>query len=261
MGKEQNGLNDNIYENGTYINNNPALHAEDSDYKFEYIKKLISSINFSGNRIKVLDVGGGAGLIAAKTCRYLTETQGKSVDCHALDISSDILDVQCANNNYISKAMIDIGEAERESGYDLVLLIDVIEHMIEHHEIAEKINNISRNIIYNIPIEKNIMDFLRNIYMRGEYYGSQTLSLGHVHFFSSCSAKRFVSLHHKIVDSIFAEYSGHILNSNHPDYLVQKSNKFRKLELKFSHFFYRFFKYFAPFLIQGSIFFYVKGRG
>lgn len=157
--------------------------------------------------------------------------------------------------------MIDIGEAERESGYDLVLLIDVIEHMIEHHEIAEKINNISRNIIYNIPIEKNIMDFLRNIYMRGEYYGSQTLSLGHVHFFSSCSAKRFVSLHHKIVDSIFAEYSGHILNSNHPDYLVQKSNKLRKLELKFSHFFYRFFKYFAPFLIQGSIFFYVKGRG
>ena len=66
---------------------------------------------------------------------------------------------------------------------------------------------------------------------------------------------------YSIVDSIFAEYSGHILNSNHPDYLVQKSNKLRKLELKFSHFFYRFFKYFAPFLIQGSIFFYVKGRG
>lgn len=49
----------NIYQDGTYLEKNPSLHEEDSEYKFAYIRELLQDVRPEGGRFRVLDIGGG----------------------------------------------------------------------------------------------------------------------------------------------------------------------------------------------------------
>lgn len=247
-----------IYRDGTYLRNNPTLHGEDSEYKFFYIRRLLARCVFPGPTVRVLDIGGGSGVIAALVCRHLAK-QGLKVDCHAFDLSSEMLTQQSTNNPYNTLATSDFAQI-REQRYDLALLIDVIEHIPDNESVAKDVNRIARHAIYNIPIERNLFDWLRNLYMRRSYYAMQTASLGHVHFYSCGSAKRFVRTHHHLVQWIFPDYPGHLIESAFPDYVMQRANRLRSLELKISCFVFRHMKALAPWIIQGSLFMLVVSR-
>ncbi|MBK8743877.1 class I SAM-dependent methyltransferase [Propionivibrio sp.] len=247
-----------IYRDGTYLRNNPTLHGEDSAYKFAYIRRLLTRCAFPEKSVRVLDVGGGGGIIAALVCEQLAQ-QGLQVECHAFDLSPEMLAQQRANNRFNTLATSDFGEIRRQR-YDLALLIDVVEHIPDNGLVADDIDRIARQVIYNIPIERNLLDWLRNLYMKRRYYVLQTASLGHVHFYSYGSAKRFVREHHQPVASIFPDYPGHLLESDFPDYVVQRANRLRGLELLLSRFIYRRLKPLAPWLIQGSLFILADSR-
>ena len=249
----------NIYRDGTYLSNNPTLHGEDSDYKFAYIRQLLSRCAFAGPSVHILDVGGGCGGIAALVCEQLAQ-QGLQVECHAFDLSPAMLEQQRVNNPYNTLATSDFAQI-REQRYDLALLIDVIEHIPDNGPLADVVDHISRHVIYNIPIERNLFDWLRNLYMKRRYYALQNESLGHVHFYSYGGAKRFVRAHHRLVDWIFPDYHRHLLESDFPDYVVQRMNRLRGLELLVSRLIYRFLKPLAPWLIQGSLFILADSRG
>lgn len=247
-----------IYRDGTYLRNNPTLHGEDSAYKFAYIRRLLARCAFAGPSVRILDIGGGGGGIAALVCQHLAK-QGLQVECHAFDLSPEMLAQQRANNPYNTLATSDFAQI-REQRYDLALLIDVIEHIPDNGPVADDVDRIARHVIYNIPIERNLFDWLRNLYMKRRYYALQTESLGHVHFYSCGGAKRFVRAHHRPVDWIFPDYPGHLLESDFPDYVVQRTNRLRGLELSISRLIYRFLKPLAPWLIQGSLFILVDSR-
>lgn len=243
----------NIYQDGTYLEKNPSLHEEDSEYKFSYIRKLLLDVRPEGERFRVLDIGGGAGLVAAQVCQFLS-TKGVPVECHAFDLSTDMLAKQKANNPFVTLATSDFKEIKNCGAYDLALLIDVIEHIPDNDSIADEVDRLSSYVIYNIPIEYNLLDWLRNIYLSGRYYASQTASIGHVHFFSVSSAKKFIRAHHRMLRYSFPDFSGHLLDSHHPDYVKQRANSLRRAELRFSRFVYKWFNWLAPWLIQGSLF-------
>ncbi|WP_319245547.1 methyltransferase domain-containing protein [uncultured Propionivibrio sp.] len=247
-----------IYRDGTYLRNNPTLHSEDSSYKFAYICRLLERCTFPETSVCVLDVGGGGGIISALVCEKLAQ-QGLHVECHAFDLSPEMLAQQRANNRYITLASSDFGEICQQR-YDLALLIDVIEHIPDNGPVADDIDEIARQVIYNIPIERNLLDWLRNLYMKRRYYAQQMTSLGHVHFYSYGSAKRFVREHHRPVASIFPDYSGHLLESDFPDYVVQRANQLRGFELRISRLIYWCLKPLAPWLIQGSLFILAESR-
>jgi SAM-dependent methyltransferase len=248
-----------MYGDGTYLRLNPSLHEEDSDYKLTYIRELIRSLPFDRAKLRVLDIGGGTGIISRNVCRLLSE-KGYVVECHALDLSPAAVAIQKINNPYITFGTCDVAEIEEIGHYELTLLIDVIEHVPDREHFATRIDRISEHIIYNIPIERNLFDWLRNIYLRFEYYRSQTLTLGHVHFFSALDAKRFVANHHRFVRAIFSNYSMHLLGSDHPEYVKQRRNRLRRTELLISALIYKGLKPVAPFLIQGSMFILASGH-
>ncbi len=242
----------NIYSDGTYLRNNPTLHGEDGEYKFVYISRLLARCSFVGPSVRILDIGGGGGGIALLVCQHLAQ-QGLEVECHAFDLSPEMLIQQRANNPYNTLATSDFALI-REQRYDLALLIDVIEHISDNGPVADDVDRIARHVIYNIPIERNLFDWLRNLYMKRRYYALQTESLGHVHFYSYGGAKRFVRTHHRPVDWISPDYPGHLLESSFPDYVLQRKNRLRGLELSISRLIYRHLKPLAPWLIQGSLF-------
>lgn len=246
-------MSDNIYSDGSYIEQNKTLHIEDSLHKFKFIKELIDCIIFSKKNIKVLDVGGGAGLVGKYVCEYLISLD-YNIEFFALDLSLEMLEIQKKNNSNIKEIYNLAIEKINKNDFDLVLMIDVIEHIPEHTFVASHLNKISKNIIYNIPLEINVFDFLRNKYMKNNYYKMQTETIGHIHFFSYQSAIRFIKKYHMIKKYIFVDYASHILKNDSVEYNIQKSNKLRRLELKTSHFIVKYFKVLAPYLIQGSLF-------
>lgn len=248
----------NIYSDGTYLRNNPTLHGEDSAYKFKYIERLLSRCSFTNPVVRVLDIGGGTGIIAALVCRRLAK-MGIQVECQSFDLSPEMLVQQRANNPYNTLATSDFSQI-REQRYDLALLIDVIEHIPDNGSLADDVDRIAKHVIYNIPIEHNLFDWLRNLYMKQQYYAVQTASLGHVHFYSYYSAKRFVRARHELADWIFPDYPGHLLESDFPDYVMQRSNRLRRMELLISRFIYRYLRPLAPWITQGSLFMRAKSR-
>ncbi len=220
---------------------------------------MIEKCEFQGASLRILDIGGGAGIIAAEVCRFLS-SKGFQVECCAFDLSPEMLAAQKSNNPFNTLATSEIAQIRSKGKYDLVLLIDVIEHIPDNGAVAEYVDQLARYVLYNIPTENNLFDWLRNIYMRRKYYALQMASLGHVHFFSCLGAKRFVCAHHRFITSIFPDYPGHLLDSDFPDYVMQRSNRLRALELSISRFIYKRLRWLAPWLIQGSLFILAESR-
>ena len=91
-----------IYNNNSYLEKNPTLHTEDSEFKFENIKRFLSSIVVKYNRIKILDIGGGAGIIGKLVLEFFLDS-GIIVTFHSLDLSKQMLKIQLKNNPQIKK--------------------------------------------------------------------------------------------------------------------------------------------------------------
>jgi len=251
--------NDNIYSDGTYIASNPSLHAEDSEFKMSYVAQLLEKVDWNRTRINILDIGGGAGILGKFVCEWFIK-RGYTVSVHALDLSREMLEVQKKNNPYLEK--ISAGEITLlgEEFFDLILMIDVIEHIEDCHQFAADLNKYAHYIIYNIPIEINLMDVLRNIAMRNRHYQIQTESLGHIHFFSAKTATEFVDKHHKVVQKIFAGYAIYYLFSSYTNYVNQRKNLLRKIELVISAVIQKVIPFFAPYCIQGTLFFLARTK-
>ena len=248
-----------IYNNNSYISNNPNLHTEDSQFKFNNFYSFLEQINIKDNHIKIVDVGGGAGLLGKFVTTYF-ENKNINVTIHALDLSFEMLNIQLSNNTKISKTFNCSIEDFTENNYDLALMIDVIEHIPNNNLAAEKLNKVAKYIIYNIPIEKNAFDFLRNIYNKFNYYKNQTKLLGHIHFFSKTSAVKFLKKHHYLINGIFAPYCFIIQKSEYKGYVELRSSKFRTLENSLSCWISKYLTFISPFLIQGSFYAIVKQK-
>ena len=222
-----------IYNDNSYLEKNPSLHTEDSKFKFQNIKRFLSSIDVKNNRIKILDIGGGAGIIGKLVLEYFQES-GIVVTFHSLDLSTEMLKIQLKNNPQIKKIInCSISECT-ELNYDLVLMIDVIEHIEEKEDAAKILNKLGKNIIYNIPIEINFFDILKYLKSFFRYYKRQKKRWGHIHFFSFTSSQSFLRRHYKIIDSYFQPYCFHYRYSDNESYLKLRRDFLWKIELKTS---------------------------
>ena len=248
-----------IYNDNSYLEKNPSLHTEDSKFKFQNIKRFLSSIEVKNNRIKILDIGGGAGIIGKLVLEHFQES-GIVVSFHSLDLSTQMLKIQLKNNPQIKKIInCSINECPK-SNYDLVLMIDVIEHIEEKEDSAKILNKLGKNIIYNIPIEINFFDILKYLKSFFRYYNRQKERWGHIHFFSFTSSQSFLRRHYKIIDSYFQPYCFHYRYSDNESYLKLRRDFLWKIELKISCWIFNHFPKISKHLIQGSNYSLVKTK-
>ena len=250
----------NIYTSGEYINLNPTLHDEDSFFKFSNIIKVINKTSLfeDKKKYKILDIGGGNGKVGKLFCDYLIQNN-IDFEFYAADLSLEMLQIQKQNNKYINTTFC--GSIELISNfYDIILMIDVIEHIEDYRNFSHELNSKSENIIFNIPIEKNVFDKLRNMYLKDTYYKEQNRTLGHVNFYSFSDCLNYLIKYFDIVNYEFIPYANHILNSDYVEYIDQKKSKIRYIELVISNYLYKIFPYFAKYLVQGSCYSLVKRK-
>lgn len=161
-----------IYESEEYLNNNKTWGVEDSPWKADQIIKLITHNHIKANTI--CEVGCGAGEIIVQLSQQLP----KDTFFTGYDISPHLANMwQQRENDKIKFVKQDFLESEQH--YDLLLFIDIIEHIEDYIGFLRKIKDRSHYKIFNFPLEI----FALKALMSHKYIDSRT-KYGHLHYFN-----------------------------------------------------------------------------
>ena len=157
-------------ENSVYFKNNPTWRVEDSSWKAGLIRKMIERNAMDPKSI--VEVGCGAGEIL----NQLYQTLPDDVVLTGYDISMDAIKLAEARKQ--ERLMFNVGDfLETSNTYDLLLLIDVFEHVEDYLGFLRSCKNRSEYKIFHIPLDISVHTVLRNALM------DSRRSVGHLHHF------------------------------------------------------------------------------
>jgi hypothetical protein len=159
-----------IYNSGAYLANNASWHEEDSPWKASNIEKIINRNNISPNSI--CEVGCGAGGI-------LKEMKLKYSDTifTGYEISEDAFNLcQQKSSNNLKFYLSDI--ANEDVYYDIVMAIDVFEHVEDYFGFLKMLKNKAKYSIFHIPLDLSVQSVLRLSPVM-----SARAEVGHIHYF------------------------------------------------------------------------------
>ena len=167
-----------IYENGTYLDNNPTWHEEDSQWKAKYIATIIKRNNLVPSTI--CEIGCGAGEILN---RLQTEF-GDKVIFSGYEISPQAFELcnrkSKHNLQYFPKSLLD---EKKETIFDVVMAIDVFEHVEDYRGFLRELKERGKYKVFHIPLELTVQTVLRSSPLL-----KSRLSFGHIHYFTKETA-------------------------------------------------------------------------
>ena len=166
----------NFYKDGAYLENNPAWHVKDSLWKSQQIEKII--INNSIKPNKLCDVGCGAGEILK-----CMQENSSDIEYFGYEISPQAFEIcNRKSNNKLTFMLKDILE-ENDVYFDVVMAIDVFEHIENYFYFLRKLKSKGDYFIFHIPLDLSVQSVLRSypiIKLRK--------SVGHIHYFTKDTA-------------------------------------------------------------------------
>jgi 2-polyprenyl-3-methyl-5-hydroxy-6-metoxy-1,4-benzoquinol methylase len=166
-----------LYEDGSYLKKNPTWHAEDSGQKAEEIRALIEKHGLKPSTIA--EVGCGAGEILAQ----LSGKLATMISFYGYELSPQAFALcrsrERENIHFFSSDML-----EEECFYDLLLVVDVLEHVEDYLSFLRKLKTKGRHKIFRIPLNLSVQSVL--------FKSAPVLrardSLGHLHYFTKETA-------------------------------------------------------------------------
>ncbi len=166
-----------IYEDGTYLDNNPLWHAEDSPWKAKQIRSIIEKNSL--NPKSICEIGCGAGEILNQLSeQYADEKEfiGYEVSPQAFELCN-----KKSKNNLIFK-LSDLLE-DTAVYFDIVMAIDVFEHVEDYFGFLRKLKEKAEYKIFHIPLDLSVQTVLRSSpIIKGRK------SVGHIHYFTKETA-------------------------------------------------------------------------
>lgn len=183
----------NIYKNGEYIRRHPSWHAEDAAWKAWHIYQIIRKNNIIIQ--KVADIGCGSGGVLAE----LSSLMDKDIAYYGYDISTQAIEL-ARRHEGISFSTEDLFSSENSEYFDILLAIDVLEHIPDYMTFMERCRLKASYKIYHIPIDLSISSVLSDSFIDGRR------NLGHVQYFSFQSAIACLKdSEHFIIDYFFTD--------------------------------------------------------
>jgi 2-polyprenyl-3-methyl-5-hydroxy-6-metoxy-1,4-benzoquinol methylase len=163
-----------IYLSPEYLQHNPTWDQEQTPWKAAKIAHLLRRLHL--NPRTVCEVGCGSGGILAHLRDYL----GASCRLVGYDIApalQEFWDQHRGKNIAFFRA--DFCETQRTDSYDLLLLMDVLEHLENPFDFLRLISHRGRHIILHIPLELHAQGAWRNTPII-----KQRQNVGHLHFWN-----------------------------------------------------------------------------
>jgi SAM-dependent methyltransferase len=182
-----------IYTDGTYLERNPSWHAEDAAWKAEQIMAMVRRHGLAPRRVG--EIGCGSGDLLA----HLSEMLGIGVDFHGYDVALDAMEI--ARPKSRRNLMFHHGDGIEDSGadFDLVLVVDVLEHVEDCIGFARRVAKLGTDKIFHIPLEVSVQTVLRATPIQ-----ASRERWGHLHFFTEETALATIAAAGMtVVDSTF----------------------------------------------------------
>lgn len=184
-----------IYTNGTYLKENPTWHVEDSLWKAKQIFNIIENNKLLPRTI--CEVGCGAGEILSQ----LSQLMPQHVNFYGYEISPQAFNLsQHRLTKRIKFFLRDIFE-DKDAFFDIVLAIDVFEHVEDYFEFLRSLRLKGTYKIFHIPIDLSVQSILRPLVI-----SKWRKNLGHIHYFTKETA--LASLNDTGYDIIDYFYTG-----------------------------------------------------
>jgi cyclopropane fatty-acyl-phospholipid synthase-like methyltransferase len=168
---------DIMYTQGEYLKNNPTWHTEDSRWKASQITKCIKRNNLDPSSI--CEVGCGAGEIL----NQLHSNMANNVSFYGYEISPQAYNLCIRREKTRLKFFLkDILKAETVF-FDLVLIIDVIEHIEDCFTFLRNLHSKGQFKMFHIPLSISAQTAIRNTPII-----SCRRTFGHIHDFTKDTA-------------------------------------------------------------------------
>lgn len=160
------------YESDDYYRDNPTWDMEDSPWKAHLVASILGLRRVTPKT--VCDVGCGAGKALEALAEIYPETEFRG-----FDIAPAATEFWKSIRN--PRITFTCGDFRAEDGghYDLILALDVLEHLGDPHEFLASIRGRASYFCFHIPLDLSAISVLREaplLYVRRK--------VGHVHYFT-----------------------------------------------------------------------------
>jgi SAM-dependent methyltransferase len=165
-----------LYTSGAYLEKNQGWHVEESPWKARQVLKMLAAHQLTPQTI--CEVGCGVGEVLKK----LQDAMDPRCQFWGYDIAHEALErAQRRANAHLQFKQADITQEPEasESAFDLLLVLDVIEHLEDYFQFLVAIKPRSRWKIFHIPLDLSVQTLLRP---RGLLHVRELF--GHVHYFT-----------------------------------------------------------------------------
>jgi len=183
-----------IYRDGSYLKLNPSWHAEESPFKVRQTVKMLKRQNLSPRSI--CDVGCGVGVVLHELQPHLPP----DCECWGYDVSPDAI-AMCAGrvNKKLHFRNYDIRRDESDTFFDLLLMLDVFEHVEDYIGLVRAIRSKGKYKLFHIPLDLSVQAVARRnglLRRRDDH--------AHLHYFTKETALRTLTdVGYKLVDFFY----------------------------------------------------------
>lgn len=206
--KRGNGTAQDLYTSGEYLEKNPTWHVEESPFKAKYILNLLRQNGLSPRTIG--EVGCGQG----EVLKQLQDRMGPDRTFWGYDISPVAHELsKPRENNRLHFKLGDLTQ-ERSRSFDLLLVLDVVEHLEDYFSFLRDIHRHARHTVFHFPLDLSVQAVVRKegLMKRREMHA-------HLHYFTKELAVQILrDTGYEVQDYLYAPRSNEI----GPD-LIQKA--------------------------------------
>ena len=163
-----------IYTDGEYLEKNPTWHIQDSPWKAKDVLKMIERNQLHPDSI--CEVGCGAGEILNQLYLQMSSNvsfMGYEISPQAFELCKE------RKKERLQYQLKDILQDEK-AFYDLVLAMDVFEHIENYYDFLRKLHKKGQHKIFRIPLDISVS----TVFDSCTHILTERQSVGHIHYFT-----------------------------------------------------------------------------
>ena len=182
------------YEDGRYLEKNPSWHVEESPFK---VRQIVRMLKRQGLQPKTVgDVGCGVGAVLTELQAHLPH----DCVCWGYDVSPQAIRLASPHGNErLHFRVRDIRRDSCEAFFDLILVLDVFEHVEDYMGLVRDIRPKGDLKLFHIPLDLSVQAVIRRnglLRRRDDF--------AHLHYFTKETALRTLTdVGYELVDYFF----------------------------------------------------------
>jgi hypothetical protein len=159
-----------FYLDGDYAQLNPSWDTEDSAWKAALVADLLARHGLQPATLAEIGCGAGAILAALQPRLPATALHGWDIAPGAARFWPQHPGITFTQGDFL---------AQPAGRFDVLLLLDVIEHVANPHDFLSRLAPYGRHVVLHIPLDLSVASVLREKPLL-----QQRRSVGHIHYFT-----------------------------------------------------------------------------